>query len=863
MEESRLTPLLLVKPGSRQRQPQNWYLQRQVEVLGTGNQQPSKGAFDKLVKRAKIKPSAIKKWVIHKRDLPHLQDGGEAVLQVYRDTFGADATLSQHSMTNICLLRQDFVHRLLGKLKPRSQPVDSPHQQARDWLYLNLSTAQLREFLAAIDGATAQSLTMQEQRLRRKAASDAAQRAVRDADGPPPVAVLHLLQTLARQEDVLPELQPLLTAALELRASNAISSSDEQESSGNELGDAPTHQQQGGQEDHDGHQEEQDTGDDQEEDNGHQHRGARSRSYSLPLNDMSPTLRDSIERQYSDWRLSTINGDRLGGRVAQRTIANEIQNLRLLLGWMHMQRLLPAPPGQLGSLSEVLLHMKPGLNRVLELWIAWLREQRCIKWSTISSYVKVANPALNFVTTTGLLEPGEGVCMRLRDQVHNIVSQCSSEADREKMYRKALPLSWQGVHETRMRFAEVVEEKLQQSAPPPTGQATIVQELSRLLALEMYVLQPPDRVGIVRQLRYGYTLQQEDGHWVVDLTDPHRGGLYKNVRYHGPLKFTFIDPLQKRITRYIAEVMERLQLDICTEGSYLFFQGRDLTSHHHESEWGKFVGRIFRMHSACKQQVAPSKLRPIYITWLRDPATGAPEHVLRAAAYMQKHLDTTQASDVYDRNTHDTHVRAATDFTTQWIRNLEQGQQATPTDGAQHPRTDKRCCRHEVPPPQTSHKRACNHHSGDTSARQRPPEDTGLLAVEKMMCIACRSTDDSNEDIVQCAGAVEPDCLTGLHEPLSVGWHWSCLPADALEVDLRELRDSPEDQLWACKACATALANRGRYLPWRILEQRPAAGTGRQEYLVKWLGGQGASWVPFSGVRGTAELRLWRQLETS
>ena len=150
----------------------------------------------------------------------------------------------------------------------------------------------------------------------------------------------------------------------------------------------------------------------------------------------------------------------------------------------------------------------------------------------------------------------------------------------------------------------------------------------------------PDRVGVIRLLRYGASLKKEQGKYVLDLTE--RRGQHKTARFYGPSKTTINELIDPWITKYL----ELIEFDRVDENPlfYLFPVSNDFSRAVSASQWGSQIKAMFKRWSG--KEVTPKSLRSSYICWLKG-ATDAPE-ILQAGAKAMRHPDDTQASDRYD-----------------------------------------------------------------------------------------------------------------------------------------------------------------------------------------------------------------------
>ena len=210
--------------------------------------------------------------------------------------------------------------------------------------------------------------------------------------------------------------------------------------------------------------------------------------------------------------------------------------------------------------------------------------------------------------------------------------------------------------------------------------------LKDVLVLCAFSLLPPDRVGVIRKLKLGYTLKWEcdddgggleaeerheqsdvhgSGRYWIDLTD--RSTRHKTSRFYGPAATKLPKMFSMYIHTFIALRRGGDVFDFDESDDGYLFAAKDGRAHT-VSAWTKVVKDAFRRHSSSGLAPAPKLLRSIFITWLRGQAADnkATPDVLKACSIAMKHNLDTQASDVYDKKTHERLTQASFDFTTQY-----------------------------------------------------------------------------------------------------------------------------------------------------------------------------------------------------
>ena len=134
--------------------------------------------------------------------------------------------------------------------------------------------------------------------------------------------------------------------------------------------------------------------------------------------------------------------------------------------------------------------------------------------------------------------------------------------------------------------------------------------------------------------------------------------------------------------------------------------------------------------------------------------------------------------------------------------------------------------------------------------------------IEGVQCSVCGEADGDMQQFVLCDGGDrETEWFTGAHEENKHGWHYDCISAGMLGAPKEEVFASPDDQPWCCTDCVSINEQKGKWLGWKITEQKVMTGlsrTRRQHYLVHWLGSSQPSWQPLIDVQGAAMHRHFK-----
>jgi len=171
--------------------------------------------------------------------------------------------------------------------------------------------------------------------------------------------------------------------------------------------------------------------------------------------------------------------------------------------------------------------------------------------------------------------------------------------------------------------------------------------LRDVLVLRLLADQPPDRVGVTRQLRLGYTLKRKsDGTgYELDLSEP---GCHKTAAVFGATRTTINASLTPWLTRFIAQYAIPV-------GGYLFHARDNPFEPIAPSAWSKRVKAIFARHGDVA--LCPKDTRSSFITFLRSGEHD--DETVKSAAVAMRHSSKMQASAAYDKGGSDRRVSAA------------------------------------------------------------------------------------------------------------------------------------------------------------------------------------------------------------
>ena len=131
------------------------------------------------------------------------------------------------------------------------------------------------------------------------------------------------------------------------------------------------------------------------------------------------------------------------------------------------------------------------------------------------------------------------------------------------------------------------------------------------LVLSFLTCQPPDRVGVLRKMRFGATLKRGEAlvAWLLNLTE--RRGQHKTAKFYGP-NVTTINPL---IGLWIDKYVALLRFDRVDEAGskyYLFPVSGDFGRCVAGSHWTQMIKAVFQRYAGVK--VTSTTLRASFIS---------------------------------------------------------------------------------------------------------------------------------------------------------------------------------------------------------------------------------------------------------
>ena len=347
-----------------------------------------------------------------------------------------------------------------------------------------------------------------------------------------------------------------------------------------------------------------------------------TRVYTLER--VPPALEKAL-LDYERFRLEPLNRLRDGSAVVDSTVTADKSTALRFLGWLQRQH---------SVVPELKVFGATSLGERVESFVAFLRAERGCRYSTCANYINgLVSVASYVLETSPHCEEGASLEPLLRMR-----AQAESAAKQDHLWKRKDPCFIQFEDAQRARAAAIEAH----SAYAGTDHKKRLGLVRDCLILSFLTCQPPDRVGVLRKLRYGATLKRGEasGAWVLDLTE--RRGCHKTAKFYGP-SVTTINPL---IAVWLSAYLGLLAFDRPDEEStfYLFPVGNDFSRCVAGSQWTQLVKACFKRWSGV--EVTPKTLRASFICWLKSE-TDAPE-VLKSAATAMRHKEETQASSRYD-----------------------------------------------------------------------------------------------------------------------------------------------------------------------------------------------------------------------
>lgn len=229
------------------------------------------------------------------------------------------------------------------------------------------------------------------------------------------------------------------------------------------------------------------------------------------LSRVPPSLKSDLDAYILN-RTETFAARRQGGAV--QSISAEADRTAVLRFFGYLDRLQRVPQG--ADLSITLL-LRADVGDLAQGYATWLQNTQQCKFSTIANYIN----GLVSLTTYAYanFEPAAEVLNiepNPLTQLINLRGQAEKASKTQQMYEKRVGgwLEWEDVQKARVAAMNKLNDAVQTGTP--AAKRTLLRDAA---AISLLSLIPPDRVGIIRKLRLGYTLKRKQGGgWKMDLS---------------------------------------------------------------------------------------------------------------------------------------------------------------------------------------------------------------------------------------------------------------------------------------------------------------------------------------------------------
>ena len=319
--------------------------------------------------------------------------------------------------------------------------------------------------------------------------------------------------------------------------------------------------------------------------------------------DRPPSLLVSELGAYIAFRTDTFAARRTGGAVVSCTSEGDRQSLLRFYGWLHRSNRLPDD-----AFLYLSLLARPDVGDLVQDYASWMQQELSLRFSTIANYLNGLVSVMSYVyNTTELPETTLAMEPTPLTMVINLRAQAEKQSRTQNMFDKRVGgwCTWDQVQQARVKAVELLNASSGGNTPQ------YVSLLRDTTAISLLSLVPPDRVGLIRKLRFGHTLKRREGGWRLDLTKARDG--HKTSRFYGPFAAALPDELTGVLNAYAAV----LELEVDGTEAYLFHPTRSgaIDRPVESSAWTAYVRALFTR--LVGSAVAPKTLRSIFITWIR------------------------------------------------------------------------------------------------------------------------------------------------------------------------------------------------------------------------------------------------------
>ena len=232
---------------------------------------------------------------------------------------------------------------------------------------------------------------------------------------------------------------------------------------------------------------------------------AETRLRVYALTPVSKSLRNQLAA-YCSFRTQTFQARRAGGSVVSASAEHDTQCALRFFGWMQKVGGVPE-----GATLDISFFVRPDMGTKAQNYCTWLEQVQRVRFTSICNYLSGLVSMMNYVyfelhvddEVLNLSPNPLEQLVNLRDQAHGAIKE-------QNLYTPANIkggwITWQQAQETRVNVMTALNER------PPTA------TLKEACIISLVTLIPPDRVGVIRKLRFKHTLKRREGGWALDLT---------------------------------------------------------------------------------------------------------------------------------------------------------------------------------------------------------------------------------------------------------------------------------------------------------------------------------------------------------
>ena len=351
---------------------------------------------------------------------------------------------------------------------------------------------------------------------------------------------------------------------------------------------------------------------------------------------------------YTAWRTVQLNGERDGEAVADSSVNTEVNFLLRFLGWLQQhEEDRPRDRYDMRCLEDP--EIADDFETYAKELIGMGRKQ-----STIGGYAHCLYQLVAYTLRK------EEVTQPAQMKLYKLRAQALKGAKKDKKWEKR-SVNWISWGEAQVARLRAVDAYKQYRAYDDQSAKVKAKLLRRAVLVGLMTVLPPDRVGVIRQLKYDSTLVEDDMQYMIDLRDSRNH--HKTSKFFGPT----VTKLPMGVSLLIVEYRKQRESLRKTPGTepmtdFLFFCGNTdkLMS---ASQFSQLTGKSFEGLTGKKTTM--KLLRASFVTWLRS-RRDVPKEVLEATAHAMKHRLETDESSVYDLGLHEKVSSAAFDFCTRF-----------------------------------------------------------------------------------------------------------------------------------------------------------------------------------------------------